>query len=369
MDDRGPQRERAKRRQPTIGATETGTPGASPSTSSPVPISPVPTHVVAIDLDAAPIVHSNTSAQMHTSVMPPASANVRSDDAVVRLGTALRTIANNREPAADAWLDVVSKALAHMCPGVGACAWIAAPSSSRLATATAVGIEAVGCANVPNRAAVLEAARAGWGVDDVAPTTILAGHTGAHPVVLHRRDAADDTHWPGSSLARWRRSVGLHEFVRAGVRFDDADGARAMWLSLDGLSRDWTACGITALLLREAAAAAAEAYVRAFVELRRRRALLLARLSPVQRTLVPMLAAGISERAIARTVGRSAHTIHEHAKTIALAWGARDRYEIRDLWRGLTPRDSDAPVRDESARGPEPLDPDVGGEGEHPHAG
>jgi DNA-binding CsgD family transcriptional regulator len=355
VDDRGPQRERAKRREPAIGTPAPGSPAAPPSSA---PISPVPTHVVAIDLDASPIVHSNTSAQMHASVMPPSSAGVRSDDVVVRLGVALRTIANNREPAADAWLDVVSKALAHMCPGAGACAWIAAPSSSRLATATAVGIEAVGCAGVPNRAAVLEAARAGWGIDDVAPTTILAGHTGAHPVVLHRRDAADDARWPGSSLARWRRSVGLHEFVRAGVRFDDADGGRAMWLSLDGLSRDWAACGITALLLREAASAAAEAYVRAFVELRRRRALLLARLSPVQRTLVPMLAAGISERAIARTVGRSAHTIHEHAKTIALAWGARDRYEIRDLWRGLTPRDADAPVRDEDGSGDEAARPE-----------
>jgi len=69
---------------------------------------------------------------------------------------------------------------------------------------------------------------------------------------------------------------------------------------------------------------------------RARREALLGELSPMRRRVAPLLATGMSETEIAETLGRSRHTVHEHAKSIYLQWGVSSRHELRTLWLGLT---------------------------------
>ena len=67
--------------------------------------------------------------------------------------------------------------------------------------------------------------------------------------------------------------------------------------------------------------------------LRYRRSLL-SQLSPTQRRIAPLLARGLTEKQIAEELGRSPHTVHEHAKSIYSTWGVRTRFDLRDKWMG-----------------------------------
>ena len=114
-------------------------------------------------------------------------------------------------------------------------------------------------------------------------------------------------------------------------------GGRLLTIEARGPDQAWSLDPERTEPLAELANVAADAYARRFIDLALHRARLLASLSDAQRALAPMLATTIPDRAIARQIGRSAHTVHQHARAVCLAWGVRDRDELRDLWRGLRP--------------------------------
>ncbi len=89
--------------------------------------------------------------------------------------------------------------------------------------------------------------------------------------------------------------------------------------------RSWT-------VLRSVCPALTRAYVRRFVSPAERRADLLSRLSPAQRRVAELLVAGRSERDIAREIGRSVHTVHDHSKAIYRSWGVKSRRELWERW-------------------------------------
>ncbi|HVZ93142.1 MAG TPA: hypothetical protein VG797_01390, partial [Phycisphaerales bacterium] len=76
-------------------------------------------------------------------------------------------------------------------------------------------------------------------------------------------------------------------------------------------------------------------YEAGFIRLEMIRTWLLQPLTPAQRVVVPLLAGGESEAAVAQRLCRSVHTVHEHVKEIYRAWNVNGRYEMRLLWNGL----------------------------------
>ncbi|MCA9306255.1 MAG: helix-turn-helix transcriptional regulator [Phycisphaerales bacterium] len=181
--------------------------------------------------------------------------------------------------------------------------------------------------------AVQEQARAGWPDDDSSRTV---GHAGPVPrTACGGRDRllGDDV-WRGSAFARFRASIGLHDFARAIVPFDDPSGVRVMVLQVDGVSPVWRASTQVVSTLGCILQPALEAFIARFVEPRRVRGRLLEGLSPMQRRIAPLLAEGLTEAEIAERVHRSAHTVHDHTRSIYRTLGVSSRRELRDLWLG-----------------------------------
>lgn len=192
-------------------------------------------------------------------------------------------------------------------------------------------IEHAGVAGVPSpetARALLDESHRGWPSDDVT-------RLGAGAACAARAAMVAERAWNASSLRRFRAELGLGEFVRAQVPFEDVDGGRTLVLQIDGPLDRWSPSDELVLSLAHVAPGITEAYILMFVRPRVVRRRLLERLSPVQRTVAPLLAAGHTEKVIARLLDRSAHTVHEHAKAIYLAWGVRNRFELRDRWLGL----------------------------------
>jgi len=181
--------------------------------------------------------------------------------------------------------------------------------------------------------ALHEQAQEGWPDDDFSRTV---GHAGATPVTAcgaRDRFLTDDL-WVGCAMERFRKSIGLYELARAIVAFDDPSGRRVIVLQVDGVSATWRASAQTVSTLACIMQPALEAFVARFVEPRRARQRLLDALSPTQRRIVPMLAEGLTEAQIAERIHRSAHTVHDHTRSIYRALGVSSRLELRDLWLG-----------------------------------
>ena len=180
---------------------------------------------------------------------------------------------------------------------------------------------------------VLNQALAGWPEDDLnSPERDLAA--GESQRVILRSDLAGEAPWKRSRWHRWRRRVGLHGFVRAARSFDDEKGRRTLVLEAEGTSPDWEGDRLMQVSFDALAEAVRDAYVRRFVEPGERRRELLARLSETRAVIAPLLADGYTESEIGKMLGRSAHTVHEHAEQIYRIWGVRSRFALRDLWNG-----------------------------------
>lgn len=65
---------------------------------------------------------------------------------------------------------------------------------------------------------------------------------------------------------------------------------------------------------------------------------LTAMLSPSQAPILPLLANGMSQRAIADKLGRSLHTVHDHVKGIYAGLNVKSRYQLFVLWNGGDPK-------------------------------
>jgi len=155
------------------------------------------------------------------------------------------------------------------------------------------------------------------------------------PLVLARSEMIGDAKWRESSLLAERARRGLYEFAWSSCAVDGPGPARTLMIQLDGLSPSWSLDREGAMMLSVAAELAQENYAGGPLCERARRAALLEELSPMRRRVAPLLATGMSETEIAEKLGRSRHTVHEHAKAIYQQWRVNSRHELRTLWLGL----------------------------------
>lgn len=152
---------------------------------------------------------------------------------------------------------------------------------------------------------------------------------------VSRSQTVSDRVWQLSGSRRSRAAHGLFEFARAGAEIELVDGRGLLAIELNGLSAQWKPDDLTLAAMEAVAPAMARGFTKRFIEPERRRHALLERLSDTQKLIVPLLAAGCTEREVAERIERSAHTVHEHTREIYRAFGVRSRMEMRDLWLGL----------------------------------
>lgn len=155
------------------------------------------------------------------------------------------------------------------------------------------------------------------------------------PFVATRRSLISDALWRLDPDSKSRAEVGFHDFVRAVWPFEDALGPRLLTLEVSGHFPEWNPSERVVQLLAAYTPAVVAAYLRLFVRRRLLRQRLLDSLSPALRPLAPLLAAGLTERDAARMLGKSPHTVHEHARVIYRAWAVKSRFELRDCWNGV----------------------------------
>ena len=176
-------------------------------------------------------------------------------------------------------------------------------------------------------------AEAGFPSDDFATH---AGHRGERPrrTAGARRAHLADDRWAQTSYASFRRPLGLHEFVRVVLPFEDVEATHALILQIDLTRADAQPSERHVTLASAVAPGLLGAYHGRFVALRAHRASILGRLTRAQANVLPHLVEGLSESEVAREIGRSAHTVHDHTKTIYQALGVNSRLQLRDLWFG-----------------------------------
>lgn len=186
--------------------------------------------------------------------------------------------------------------------------------------------------------------------DDAARLLDAAlARTGPHDAVL-RAEALPGVVWRGSSVARDLAGRGVDEalvvsalsparprrrfgfaFFRAGP-FTDRDAALALLVHAHAAAWLWQDPSM---------APGADMVVEDLPPT------VGARLSPTEQAVAPLLARGLTEAQIAKRLGRSHHTIHDHVKAIYAKLGTRSRLEL-----GLLLRNGDS----ENAGGAPPAD-------------
>jgi DNA-binding CsgD family transcriptional regulator len=155
------------------------------------------------------------------------------------------------------------------------------------------------------------------------------------PLVRRREEILNDEKWRGTELQARRAGRGMHEFMWSAGRVISPAGERILMLQIDGLDRSWRPESVDTYRLFVLAGIAVSSYAEGPLAESVRREALLEKLSPMRRRVAPLLATGMSETEIAEKLGRSRHTVHEHAKAIYQCWDVNSRHELRSLWLGL----------------------------------
>ena len=233
----------------------------------------------------------------------------------------------------DTWLTELASMIAeeHSAPAVASIAILEPVGGSHTWETHHFGLAG---APRPEIASTLEReARAGFPHDDLS---FHAGHRGEspRPACGTRRSFVGDDRWFGSGYAAFRRPLGLHDFARAVVPLREMEGDRTLIVQLDLLRTDVSAQDRGIGLVGGVAPAIVRAYHTRFVAIREHREAVKDRLTPAQRRVIPFLVEGLSETQVAAAVGRSAHTVHDHTKTIYQSLGVSNRLQLRDLWFG-----------------------------------
>lgn len=249
---------------------------------------------------------------------------------------AVRRIAFIDAPTVEAWLDAVSIAACPFAPAETAIAAILTPPSD---AATQADVRAIACASpADERQAASLRAEAGLALvrECSSDAASLAQRAGA--IAIARSDRVSD-----DQMTRQWSTLGADaprgDWLRALAAAGPTPAQIVLAIELRGWPEPWRVTDAQRTSVTELALTAAVAYESRFAAPTRRRHALLERLSASQRALLPLLLTGLSEREIARRVGRSAHTIHGHARAICLAWGVASRLELRDTWQGVPPPD------------------------------
>lgn len=251
---------------------------------------------------------------------------------------AVRLMLTCTDPTVPQWLGFMSRVAAEVAGGE--CAATVRILAMNVGAEAKPGPRIIDAASVgaPGAAAV-ELLRGEWWqglplFDDTRVMEQLAGSEGGVLIKTSAEAQALES-WMNSTARQRRREAGLHDFLCAWARAGSGRDLHLVMLELSALRPDWSAPPGLVPIVGELVTAMTIGFTHRFLEQRIRRRLLLEALSPVQRTVVPLLCEGHTERTIARMLGRSAHTIHEHTKAIYLAWRVKNRYEMRDMWLGL----------------------------------
>ncbi len=178
---------------------------------------------------------------------------------------------------------------------------------------------------------------AGDGVAPPVDVTGLGGVPAGVPPrdgVVTRRDVIGDAQWKESPIRHRRQVIGVDEFIRLTSTLNAPRDPGRLIIQLDRIDgQTWEE-----ELLREFLVVVGPHFSQAYTSLvavpQARRQMLLQRVSPVQRQILPLLIEGKTEREIALSMHRSPHTIHDHVKTIYAELGISSRYELLDLWSG-----------------------------------
>lgn len=138
----------------------------------------------------------------------------------------------------------------------------------------------------------------------------------------------------GDAVLTFLRSLGVHRRVRCARVLKRATHPRWLITDLGGLDAGWRVTSTCAHALLALSLGAARAYSSTFLRLEAARDSLISRLPAPTRDTLALLAQGLTEAQIARRVGRSPHTVHDHAKQVYRALGVTNRAELRALWMG-----------------------------------
>lgn len=268
-----------------------------------------------------------------TGELRTASSPLSNHDLMERACAAVSRSYSREAESQDDWTRAVASDLRELIPGPLGVMAIIAQWNDAQSTWETVSLGLAG--DYPEVAvrALETQAQSGWPDDDFSRAV---GHAGPKPGAFcgPRSKLRDDAGWQQSTYARFRASIGVHDFARAGVPFMDPRGTRIMILQVDGVTPDWTPPTQVLSTLACIMHPALEAYRTRFVNQRMARAELLDQLSPTQRRIVPMLAEGLTEAQIAEQIHRSAHTVHDHTRSIYRTLGVSSRLELRDMWLG-----------------------------------
>ncbi|MBY0309073.1 MAG: LuxR C-terminal-related transcriptional regulator [Phycisphaerales bacterium] len=132
-----------------------------------------------------------------------------------------------------------------------------------------------------------------------------------------------------------RVTLPLGRFLR-GVQPAIGTNAAVVW-QVDGRVGAWGPTAIDAAAGELLSHTLAQLYVQTLARREQHWAKLSAMLSPSQAPILPLLATGMSQRAIADRLGRSLHTVHDHVKGIYAGLNIKSRYQLFVLWNGGDP--------------------------------
>jgi len=133
-----------------------------------------------------------------------------------------------------------------------------------------------------------------------------------------------------------RVTMPLGRFLR-GVQPAVGTNAAIVW-QVDGRVGAWGPTPIDVAAGELLSHTLSQLYVQTLARREQHWAKLSAMLSPSQAPILPLLASGMSQRAIAEKLGRSLHTVHDHVKGIYAGLNIKSRYQLFVLWNGGDPR-------------------------------
>lgn len=218
----------------------------------------------------------------------------------------------------------------------------AARRASAAVTRVAVTCAIIGADGAGDAPRLVASAGAGYPVEEswsrIAETLLIsfargagAGPEGPRSAVGLGGGGTGAGLWEGSAARQSREASGLDEYVRW-LASSSPMSRRALAVQVDHVrGLPWPGEAM-AKALELTLPLLARLYDGLIGCVEQRREELLLRVSPSQRAILSHLAAGQTEREIAKAVCRSPHTVHDHIKTIYQALGICSRLELHDLW-------------------------------------
>ncbi|MBL0922752.1 MAG: helix-turn-helix transcriptional regulator [Phycisphaerales bacterium] len=191
--------------------------------------------------------------------------------------------------------------------------------------------------------AVADDLRAGSPADDLAAAL---GHRAMWPDTLcaRRADLTAGGQWASSGYRKWRRRLGLGEFVRFLAPLEDHLGRpRTLLIQFDGVGDAWQPDDHFVKVAGVVGACVWAAFRDRFVAPLERSEQTMALLSPIRRRIARLIISGKTETQIAEIVGRSRHTVRDHIKAMYVMLDVSTRNELAFRLSGA-PRAGPPPI-------------------------